>query len=89
MDANEIRDRIKRVICSVTSLPAERIDDTTSFRNDLSIDSLTLLEIGVDVDYEFRLNLPEDRFRGLDTVEQTIQLVQSVLAAREPTAQAG
>lgn len=89
MDANEIRDRIKRVICAVTSLPAERIDDSTSFRNDLSIDSLTLLEIGVDVDYEFRLNLPEDRFRGLDTVAQTVQLVQGVLASREPSAQPG
>ena len=41
-----------------------------------------LLEIGVDIDYEFRLDLPDERYHALDSVEQTVDLVCGELAAR-------
>lgn len=89
METNDVRDRIRRVITNITSLPAEKIGETTSFRKDLAIDSLSLLEIGVDVDYEFRLGLPEQRFQGIDTLAQTVELVEQELALRQQSAAAG
>jgi acyl carrier protein len=86
MEANEVRDRIRRVITNITNLPPEKIGEHTSFRKDLAIDSLSLLEIGVDVDYEFRLGLPEQRFQGIDTLAQTVELVEQELANRRQAA---
>jgi len=83
MDIMEIKSRIKRVIANITNVPAEDIADDASFTEDLDLDSLSLLEIGVDVDYEFQLGLPEDAMRGLDSVNRTAELVVTHLRERE------
>ena len=82
MERTIVKDRIKRAIAKSTSLKLDQIGDQASFRQDLMLDSLSLLEIGVDVDYEFRLDLPDDRYHALDSVEQTADLVLGELAAR-------
>ncbi len=89
MDVSDVRDRVRRVITNITNLPAEKIGENASFRKELAIDSLSLLEIGVDVDYEFRLGLPEQRFQGIDTLAETVQLVEQELASRQQAAAAG
>jgi acyl carrier protein len=88
MQSQEIRDTVRRLITDITRIPAERIGDETSFRADLKIDSLSLIEIGVAVDYEFRLDSPEDAFQGVDSLNQTVELVEQQLAARPAAVQA-
>jgi acyl carrier protein len=83
MDRAEIKQRIKQIISNVTNIAPGEIDDTASFTKDLDLDSLSLLEIGVDVDYEFQLGLPEERMRGLDSVNDTLALVEERLRERE------
>lgn len=86
MDREDVKARIRRVIIKTTNLKPERIGDQTSFRQELDLDSLSLLEIGVDVDYDFGLGLPDERYRGLDSVDQTADLVLAELAARQAAA---
>jgi len=82
MDPIEMKAKIKEIISNVTSIDPSRIGDDASFTEELGLDSLSLLEIGVDVDYEFRLELPEERMRGLDSVDQTLALVEERLAEK-------
>jgi acyl carrier protein len=82
MDALGMKAKIKEIISNVTSIDADKIGDDTSFTEELGLDSLSLLEIGVDVDYEFQLELPEERMRGLDSVSQTFALVEERLAEK-------
>ena len=82
MEVQEIRGKIKEVIANVTSLDPEEIGDKAHFIDDLQLDSLSLLEIGVDVDYEFKLGVPEERLGELRTVQDTVELVQQCLAER-------
>lgn len=77
MDAAEVRGKIKEIIANVTSIDPEEIGDSDAFVDDLDLDSLSLLEIGVDIDYEFKLNLPEERMRDLRTVEDAVELVMA------------
>lgn len=79
----EIRQKIKEIISNVTNVPVEEIGDTDRFREDLDFDSLSLLEIGVDVDYEYRLGLPEQRLQQIGSVEESVTLVRQVLDERE------
>jgi acyl carrier protein len=82
MDPIAMKTKIKEIISNVTSIDPARIGDDTSFTEELGLDSLSLLEIGVDVDYEFKLELPEERMRGLDSVNQTLALVEERLAEK-------
>lgn len=88
MQSSEIRDTVRRLITDITRIPAERIADQASFRNELNIDSLSLIEIGVAVDYEFRLDSPEDAFQAVDNLAQTVELVEQQLAAKSAAVQA-
>ncbi len=87
MQAAEIKAKIKQIISNVTSIDPGEIGDDASFTEELGLDSLSLLEIGVDVDYEFQLGLPEERMRGLDSVEQTLALVEERLQEKDGQAE--
>ena len=82
MDVAEMKSRIKKIIANVSNIDPSQIADDASFTQDLDLDSLSLLEIGVDVDYEFQLGLAEERMRGLDSVNQTVALVEERLAEK-------
>ena len=84
MNEEQIRQIVKQVIQKVTSIKPEAIADDTRFRADLNLDSLTLLEIGISVDYEFKLGLAEldEKVQALDSVDDTVRFVQDRLAER-------
>jgi acyl carrier protein len=78
-NAEEIRTRIKQIIGNVAGLNPTRITDEATLRDDLKLDSLSLLEIGVDVDLAFKLELPDERYKEIDSLPAMVALVQSRL----------
>ena len=83
MEAPEVRTKIKEIISAISSIPVEEIDDNASYQKDLALDSLTLLEIGVDVDYEFKLGLPEERLQHIQSVQDAVDVVMETLTERQ------
>lgn len=80
----EVRNQVKEIISRVTGIDVAQIADDASFTDDLDLDSLSLLEIGVDVDYAFKLGVPEERLQGLRTVDDSVRLVIETLGGRAP-----
>jgi acyl carrier protein len=82
--AIDVRERVKRIIFNVSRIPVERITDGASFREDLELDSLSLMEIGVDLDYEFQLQLEdlEQRLGDLPTVDAVVTFIEQRLLQR-------
>jgi acyl carrier protein len=85
MDRGHIQHKVKEIIASVANLDPVAIGDEATFIEDLGLDSLSLLEIGVDVDYAFKLGVPEERLQDLRTVADTVALVEECLAGRPET----
>lgn len=80
MDVPAIRAKIKDLVSKVTEIDVADISDNASFVDDLQLDSLSLLEIGVEVDYEFKLGVPEERLAELATIQDSVDLVIETLA---------
>lgn len=78
----EIRDSIKKVVASVSDINLADIGDLASFKEDLGLDSLVLLEISVDIGLQFELDIPEEQLMQLRTVQDAVELVQQCLSAR-------
>jgi acyl carrier protein len=87
-DATEIRARVKQIIANVAGLDPARIGDEARLRDELKLDSLSLLEIGVDVDLAFKLELPDEQYKGIDSIPDMVALVQSRLADTQAQVQA-
>jgi len=80
MDRVEITTRVKQIISNIAGLDPQRIPDEASLRDELRLDSLSLLEIGVDVDLAFKLELPDERYKEIESLPQMVDLVQGRLA---------
>jgi len=80
MDVNEVRLRIKESITRITGIPCEEISDLQSYREDLALDSLAMLEIAVDAEYQFGVKIPDERLPEIRTVHDSIQIVCDHLA---------
>ena len=83
MTNDEIKSQIKEIISNVSNISVEEIGDEDHYVEDLNLDSLSLLEIGVDVDYTFRLGLGEEEMRPIVNVTQAATLVMAHLAQQE------
>ena len=79
MDRTEITTRVKQIISNIAGLDPQRIPDEASLRDELRLDSLSLLEIGVDVDLAFKLELPDERYKEIESLPQMVDLVQGRL----------
>ena len=86
MDRDEIKAMVKELICKVTGLEIEEIGDSDSFRDDLELDSLALIEIGVEVDYAYKLRLSDDEMATLRNVDEAVNLVLEKMAKKKSIA---
>jgi acyl carrier protein len=80
MNDEEIRAIIKKSIARITSIDPEEIADHASYKDDLNLDSLTILEIAVDAEYQFQVKIPDDDLSEIRTVDDTVKLVQQYLS---------
>jgi len=81
MSSDEIRQKIRQSVNRITGISPADIQDTSTYRDDLGLDSLSMLELTVDIEYAFKIKVPEERLQTIKTVEDTITLVQEYLPA--------
>jgi acyl carrier protein len=80
-DAETIRQTVRESVNRITGIAASDIHDSSNYREDLGLDSLSALEVMVDIEYAFKIKIPEERLQNIQTVQDTINLVQEYLAA--------
>jgi acyl carrier protein len=79
MSTDEIRSTIKKSIANITNIDLEEITDSASYKDDLQLDSLTILEIAVDAEYQFQVTIPDEVLSEIRTVDDTVRIVQQHL----------
>ena len=78
----EVRTTIKRIISQVnTDIDPADIPDEVSFKDDLDLDSLALLEIGIAVLDAFEIEWPNDtELPKIQNMAEAVELVREHLA---------
>lgn len=80
MNLEEITTTVKKSVARITSIDPKEISDQASYKDDLGLDSLTILEIAVDAEYQFRVKISDDDLGEIRTVEDTVRMVQQYLS---------
>ena len=81
MSADAIRSAIVASVTRITDIAPGDIHDSSTYRDDLGLDSLAVLELTVDLEYAFKIKVPEERLKSIVTVRDTIEFVQESLAS--------
>ena len=77
--AEEIEQKVIAIVSEQMNVEASEIRRETSFVNDLNADSLDTVELVMELEDEFDLNIPDDDAEKLQTVGQAIEFIQQNL----------
>jgi acyl carrier protein len=75
MEPALVKDKIRDIISDIAGIPKEDIGDRSLFIDELDLDSLSMLEIGVDIDEAFELGLPDERYAELRCLQDAADMV--------------
>ena len=76
-DRNSIREKVLDIVCEQMGASRDKITDATSFINDLGADSLDTVELVMEFEDEFDLNIPDEDAEKIQTVGDAIAYIES------------
>jgi len=71
--------RFQKVAVAALDVEAEKVTMEASFADDLDADSLDLVELVMDLEEEFSVEVEEDELEGIATVKGAFELITSKL----------
>lgn len=83
MTRQEILDRVKPIIGKHLELTGAHIDIGASLVDDLGCDSLGSVEIVMAIEDEWEVEISDDAWENVRTVDDVISVVETVLKERE------
>ena len=75
----ETREKVIDIIVNKLGVERETVVDSASFTNDLGADSLDTVELIMDFEREFEINIPDNQAEKISTVGEAISFVESAL----------
>ena len=74
-------ERLRKVICEYAEIPAENITEETNIRTELGLNSLELINMAVAIEDEFGVEIPDREALVIETVGDTIKLIEKYMNA--------
>ena len=72
-----VEDRVQNIICEQMGTTADKITEKTSFINDLGADSLDTVELVMEFEDEFDINIPDEDAEKIQTVGDAVNYIKS------------
>ena len=74
--SSSIRDRVIEIVCEQMGASKDEVTEETSFINDLGADSLDTVELVMEFEDEFDLNIPDEDAEKIQTVGDAITYIK-------------
>ena len=93
--AEDIEARVKAIVAEQLGVDEAEINRETSFVNDLNADSLDTVELVMEFEDEFDMNIPDEEAEKIQTIGQAIGYIEQHMGkssdqpAEESKAEAG
>ena len=74
---SEVAERVKAIIVDKLSVEETEVTNEASFTNDLGADSLDTVELIMEFEKEFGINIPDDQAEKIQTVGDAIAYIEA------------
>jgi acyl carrier protein len=75
---SEIASKVKSIIIDKLGVEESEVTNEASFTNDLGADSLDTVELIMEFEKEFDIQIPDDQAENITTVGQAIQFIEKI-----------
>ncbi len=72
----KIQEKVIEIVCDQLGVSKDKVTPETSFINDLGADSLDTVELVMEFEEEFDINIPDEDAEKIQTVGDAIRYVQ-------------
>ena len=76
---SEIKEKITNIIVNKLNVEPSIVTDDAEFINALGADSLDIVELIMDIEHEFNINIPDNMTEKIVTVGDAVKVVESML----------
>ncbi len=80
---SQVEDKVKDIIVQQLGVNAEEVTTEASFINDLSADSLDIVELVMAFEEEFGIEIPDEDAEKIRTVGEATKYIEEKLAAQQ------
>ncbi|MCH2113737.1 MAG: acyl carrier protein [Pirellulales bacterium] len=70
-----VLERVTNIVSEQLGVEKDKISPETSFVNDLGADSLDTVELVMELEEEFDVNIPDDAAEKIQTVGQAVEFI--------------
>ncbi len=79
--ASAVEERVIDIVAEQLGVDKEKVSPETSFVNDFGADSLDTVELVMELEEEFDINIPDDAAEKIQTVGQAIEFIEKAHAS--------
>lgn len=76
-----VAERVRDIVADQLGADKDKVEPTTSFVNDLGADSLDTVELVMELEEEFDINIPDDAAEKIQTVGQAIDFIEEAVSS--------
>ncbi|MDJ0973579.1 MAG: acyl carrier protein [Planctomycetota bacterium] len=85
---SSVRDRVIEIVCEQMGQPKDKVNEETSFINDLGADSLDTVELIMELEDEFSregfdLSIPDEEAENIRTVGDAISYIEEAMKKKD------
>lgn len=77
---SDVREKVKQVIVDQLSVNPEEVTDDASFIEDLGADSLDIVELVMELEEQFGVDIPDEDAEKISTVGEAIKYIDVKLS---------
>ena len=76
---SDVATKVKAIIIDKLGVDEGEVTDSASFTNDLGADSLDTVELTMEFEKEFDIQIPDDKAENIATVKDAISFIEATI----------
>ena len=76
---------LAEIVEEVTGVKKDEVTPDKNFVDDLDVDSLSMVEIAVQTEDKYGIEIPDERMRGMRTVRNVVDYIKRCLLYTSPS----
>src|SRR5262249_12628901 len=84
LNVPSVEERVIEIVCENLGVNKDQVTRKTAFIEDIGADSLDIVELIMELEEEFEINIPDDQAEKIKTVGEAIDYIEKEIAKKEP-----
>lgn len=76
MTDEQIRQKVVDIVCEHLAVNKDQVNDSTSFMEDIGADSLDIVELVMELEEEFDIQIPDSQAEKIKTVGEAVEHIK-------------